>query len=401
MQSIYTRIKYIGGWRYKRVETGRGRKTSQLEPPFFIRPFRQGKQIWHKLGAQTFDAAVTEADAVDVGLKAQAQGLTVTELKDLKGGQSVRAAVDHYLAESKKINKRKTFMGDQRSLLQFAESTDVRYLDELRNPEKAKHTLCRFRDHLAEEGFSPRTIHNRVLTVLSLLKEHKIESGFSLSNDLAEYEEDSPVPFSDEELKTLFAKMDAEEKVRYRFFLGTACREQEVTYASWSDINFEKMEYHVRRKDDVKFTPKNHESRTIPMPANLVALLKERRKNPPHSRWLFVNRDGKPEGHFLKKFKRIARDAGLNCGECWAEVTKGRYHKKYKIKVSCKTDPVCEHFFLHRFRKTCASRWEAAGIPVRTIQVWLGHKNLNTTQKYLGVTDSSKLRSNIDKAYGD
>jgi integrase len=401
MQSIYTRTKGTNGWRYIRVETGRGHKTSQFEPPFYIRPFRQGKQIWHKLRADTFDSAITEADTVNAGLKAQAQGLTVAELKELNGGQTVRSAVDNYLSESKKVNKRKTYMGDQRSLLQFAESTSARYIEELKQPERAKRALCEFRDYLAEKHFAPRTIHNRVLTVLSLLKEHKIESGFSLSNDLAEYEEDPPVPFSEEELKTLFAQMDAEEKVRYRFFLGTACREQEVTYASWSDINFEKMEYHVRRKDDVKFTPKNHESRSIPMPASLVALLKDRRKKPPHSRWLFVNRDGKPEGHFLKKFKRIARDAGLNCGECWAEVTKGRYNKKYKTKVSCKTDPVCEHFYLHRLRKTCATRWESAGIPVRTIQSWLGHKSLETTQKYLGVTDSSKLRSNIDKAHGD
>jgi hypothetical protein len=26
--------------------------------------------------------------------------------------------------------------------------------------------------------------------------------------------------------------------------------------------------------------------------------------------------------------------------------------------VSCKTHPVYEHFYLHRFRKTCATRWQ-------------------------------------------
>jgi len=36
---------------------------------------------------------------------------------------------------------------------------------------------------------------------------------------------------------------------------------------------------------------------------------------------------------------------------------------------------------------------------VRTIQAWLGHKNLETTMIYLGVTDSGKLRSNINAAF--
>jgi len=37
----------------------------------------------------------------------------------------------------------------------------------------------------------------------------------------------------------------------------------------------------------------------------------------------------------------------------------------------------------------------------RTVQAWLGHKNLETTQKYLGVTGSGKLRGQIDAAFGD
>jgi hypothetical protein len=36
-----------------------------------------------------------------------------------------------------------------------------------------------------------------------------------------------------------------------------------------------------------------------------------------------------------------------------------------------------------------------------TAHAWLGHKNLETTQRYLGVTDSGKLRSQIDAAFGD
>jgi hypothetical protein len=53
------------------------------------------------------------------------------------------------------------------------------------------------------------------------------------------------------------------------------------------------------------FTLKTHEARAVPLPASLLAALKERKKNPQHPRWVFVNKDGNPEGHFLKKLKRL------------------------------------------------------------------------------------------------
>ena len=82
-------------------------------------------------------------------------------------------------------------------------------------------------------------------------------------------------------------------------------------------------------------------------------------------------------------------------------IVEGRYEKRKKVEVSCKDRPVCEHFYLHRFRKTCATRWHEAGISIRTIQNWLGHKSLETTMIYLGVTGSEKLRSNINAAFFD
>ena len=55
-------------------------------------------------------------------------------------------------------------------------------------------------------------------------------------------EEEDAVPYINEELNKLFAAMTPEESVRYKFFLGTACRDKEVTFAAWQDINWEKSE---------------------------------------------------------------------------------------------------------------------------------------------------------------
>jgi len=397
--SLYKRVKVGDRWKYERIAEGRGRRTGDLTGPFYARPFFKGKQLWKTLSAETFAEAREEADHLSVALAAQAKGLTVAELETMTNANRIplKKAVEDFLSEASKKKRPKTLIGYQLNLRQFLDSAkSINFLDEV-----TKRTIREFRDYLIQKGYEPRTLHNRVMTALSLLNEHNIQTGFSLTSDLPTYEEDPPVPFAEEELKKLFTTMNGEERVRYRFFLGTACREQEVQYATWSDVDFEKMEFHVRQKQDVGFTPKNHEKRTVPIPASLAALLKERKKHAAHSRWIFVNKDGKPEGHFLKKLKRIALEAGINCGECTTTFNKGRYDRKRPVEVTCKTDPVCRHVFLHRLRKTCASRWEAAGIPVRTIQAWLGHKDLSTTQRYLGVTDSSKLRSKIDAAAGD
>jgi integrase len=71
------------------------------------------------------------------------------------------------------------------------------------------------------------------------------------------------------------------------------------------------------------------------------------------------------------------------------------------VEVSCKDHPVCEHIYLHRLRKTCASRWEQHGVPIRTIQYYLGHKKLDTTMVYLGIASNEAMRGNINAALGD
>src|SRR5690348_8414521 len=168
---------------------------------------------------------------------------------------------------------------------------------------------------MAKQGYAGKTQHNRLLTVLFLLKKNGIKNPLGW-DEMPTIEEEAAKPYEEDELKTLFAAMDAEEKIRYKFFLGTGCRDKEVTFAAWHDVDFTRGVFHVRRKEDVGFTPKSHESREIPIPATLVAMLKERRKNPAHARWIFVNEEGRPDNHFLRKLKRIALRAGLNCGHC-------------------------------------------------------------------------------------
>jgi integrase/recombinase XerD len=422
---VYTRVKTADGWRYQRVQLGRGKKHGDIKGPFYLRPTVEGKRVWQPAKSSTLAEVLQEADTMRHGLNAAERGLTISEFDEISNVHriTIHSATENFL-KLKKDKSPSTLKAYSLHLKEFQESLtkQTRYLDDI-----DADTLRRFKDHMAEKGHSGKTQHNRLLTVTFLLKTNGLKNPLSWK-EFPTIEEDPAVPFEPDELKKLFAAMTAEEKLRYNFFLKTGAREKEVSYASWSDLDLGKGIFHIRAKKDVGFSPKSHESRSIPVPASLVAALKSWKEKAPHPRWIFANKDGRPEGHFLKKLKRIAFNAGLNCGHCITETTemtanqrreafekkfgKGKdllknweeTDKPYKLKriVTCADAPVCSHFFLHRFRKTCATLWLDAGLTVRQIQVLLGHKDLSTTQKYLGAdTGTTHVREKINAAFSD
>ena len=245
---------------------------------------------------------------------------------------------------------------------------------------------------------SEKTISNKMMVVSFMLKAAGVATPSKMM-ELPTVEEEIPEPYTREDLKALFKAMTPEERVRYTFFLDTACREKEVAHAQWADLIDGK--YWVRKKTfkarggkERQFSPKSHETRLIPLTRELMDMLNTRRKSS-KSHWIFPNEWGDPEGHFLRKFKAVAKEAGLNCGECETTISEGRF-TKHPAEVSCLTRPVCEKHYLHRLRKTCATFWHERHIPIRTIQYWLGHKSLETTQKYLGIKDSAELQEQIN-----
>ena len=398
MLTLYRRVKVTNGkWRAERIREGRGIRTSTLVGPFFVRPFVNGIQKRHPLHSATFAEARQEADEIEKQHEAQSRGITINELTAMQNSNRLplRTVVDTYL-EQKKNKAEKTREQYRLTLDEFIEGLGrIKFLDEI-----DVAALRKYKDFLTAKGFAGKTIDTRINIVNFLLKKNGVDARRP-KDEMPVVETEAAVPYSEDEMRKLFREMDKEEAIRYKFFLGTACRDKEVTYAAWAGINFDKKTYTVRGKPDEGFTVKNHESRTIPIPDTLAAALKARRKPNPSARWIFVNEAGVPDNHFLRKLKRIALRAGVNCGQCRTTVTKGKYTTKKQVEVSCATDPVCEHIYLHRFRKTCATRWQEAGVPIRTIQHYLGHKNLETTAFYLGVSDSDRMRDKINEAFGD
>ena len=53
-------------------------------------------------------------------------------------------------------------------------------------------------------------------------------------------------------------------------------------------------------------------------------------------------------------------------------------------------------FVLHSLRHTCATRLLEAGVDVRTVQAWMGHKDINSTLRYIKLT-SKHLENAVSK----
>ena len=121
----------------------------------------------------------------------------------------------------------------------------------------------------------------------------------------------------------------------------------------------------------------------MPLPTALVEQLqklRERRNGLP-SQLVFPNSKGNPDSENDMIVKRVAERAKLNCGQC---VTK---HGN-----KCAEGPYCRHFFLHKFRHTFATEHLRHGVDIRTLQSWMGHRDIKSTMVYLkGVQSKDAL----------
>jgi integrase len=243
MLTLYRRAKEGNGkWRAEKIREGRGIRTSTLVGPFFIRPFVNGVQKRHSLHSTTFAEAREEANEIEKLYQAQSRGLTVNELTAMQNSNRLplRTVVDNYL-EQKKNKAKKTREQYRLTLHEFIEGPGrIKFLDEINVA-----ALRKYKDFLAAKGFAGETIDTRINIVSFLLKKNGVEARLP-KDEMPVVETEAAVPYGDDELKKLFGQMDAEEAIRYKFFLGTACRDKEVTYAAWADINFDKKTYTVR-----------------------------------------------------------------------------------------------------------------------------------------------------------
>ena len=144
--------------------------------------------------------------------------------------------------------------------------------------------------------------------------------------------------------------------------LSTGLRMSAISQANIEDINFETNTIHVIEKEEYY--------RDIPFGTKMRGLLLSWIKD----RELYF--DGKNDGPlFISQHRnRLSKDAIEDIV------------KKY-------TKCLGRHIKVHDLRKSTATNLARQGFDIRTIQDFMGHKNISTTQIYVAVLDEEKKRA--------
>lgn len=282
-------------------------------------------------------------------------------------GRSLTTSLAEYLKEVRVGKSKKTYQAYSVTLNAFTKICTATTLEKMTREHVLDFTLA-----MREDGLTPRTIANRLSFLRTFFLHFELAWPMK-KTDRVKFTEKVVEAYSAEQLQQLFAVADQEETDLFQFFLCTGVREQEAMFATWLDVDFHGKTFKVSEKLDLGFTPKDKEEASVPIPDDLVDLLKARRKRNPNTRLIFPLDGDKPNGHMLRTLQRLAQRAGLG-------------HYKWG---------------LHRFRKTFATMHHESGISARTIQRWLRHSSLDTTLRYLAGSDdkSKQTRMKVNNTF--
>lgn len=361
--TLYKYVKVAGIWRYCKAAY---HDNGKIKPDIVFVNVKQGLLEKHSEGRYYMsnsggwiDAATDALDAqrkrkqrlaLDEFKRLSAKGSTQSSpvLPDSPGRVTLAAVAEQYFAncEARGLDP-ETIRKYRAAVDPFVAHCGATYVDECRDNKQVLLNYMRWlrkqpvpkRKHSNPE----RTLANRVGDVRIFLKEFGITKLLK-KNEEPKYHKKMVVAHPDDELDVLYGAADAEEIFLLDFFIGTMARDHEA-YGKYGDPDL--------TGTTLTLYGKHHKTRTVEITQRLADAVRNRRKRS-NSKALFVNRNGKPDKHLLRKLQNIAKKAGA------------KFHTE-----------------LHKLRKTGASRRYIVGVPLPTLMLELGHESLAVTQDYL------------------
>lgn len=331
-------------------------KEQYVGGDYYLRWYKPNGQVWKKIGpdanvallAQIRQERVLAGESVPSEQSSQVSRVTLLEV------------ITAFLEERESSQDYEERNESRRKLYLFADVCGKQYWDEIQAEDTVKF-VAHLKTIKSAKGkpYSERTIHNFMRDLQTFFK----AGGKDIIKKLPRYAEKIVDRYTDEELDKFFAACDAEEHIRYQFFLYTGCREQEVMYMN-PDTDIDTVKGTVTVREKAGFTVKNRKERVIPIPDCLVEEIKTYKVLYPGRKFLFINRDGRPDGHMLRKLKLIAKRGGL-----------------------------AGNWTLHRFRRTFATRALENGVPIHVVKEWLGHSDFTTLLRYVAELEATGNRA--------
>ena len=380
--NLIKKIKTADGWRFASVipeANGRLKDRVRINGQIEVHPEGAYYIEWRVGGrsGRRYRTAVAKDEAIDqarrkaIELRAIRDGLIAgpEPEPEVAPKTTIGDAIDAYLRYVKMQRKPRTHLTYRYTLDVLLRASYKKKFVE----DATRQDVLDFMTYCYELGLGARTVYDKVVTVLQLFKKHG-RSGLMEKGDWPKYVDAIRPIYEPEELTAMFKVTSEDEADMLKFILGSGFRDQEIRYVAYLDLDFRHHLARVTAKAKWGFTPKNWEERTVPLPEGLMERLrkrKERKQARPHD-LVFGNTKGRPDSEMDMVVKRVAERAGLNCGQCVTE-----HNNK------CAEGPYCMNFFLHKFRHTFATNHLRDGVDIRTVQNWLGHRDIQSTMVYL------------------
>jgi integrase len=207
----------------------------------------------------------------------------------------------------------------------------------------------------------------------------------SVHKRLKSYEKKKIRIYSISEITGLLGICDLYHHVLFVVALLTGMRINELAHLLWRQVDFDanviRLEHYdiVHKGKPISFKLKDGEARNIPLFPALRTELLRWRKERPDAVFVLGTCNDLPNVKILDALKRKARKAKLNCGLC----------------PGCATRDECHRFHIHYFRSSFAT-YALTRNDIRKVQEWMGHADLDTLARYLGLGSSCpKWLSNL------
>jgi integrase/recombinase XerD len=380
--NLIKKIKTAKGWRFAPVipeANGRlkdrvsinGQVEVHPEGAYYIEWRVGGRRGRRYRSAVERDEAIDQARRKAIELRAIRDGLIAAPDPPpvVPTKTPIGDAIDAYLRYVKMQRKPRTHLTYRYTLdTLLRASYKKKYVE-----DATRDDVLDFMTRCYELGLGARTVYDKVVTVLQLFKKHG-RAGLMEKGDWPNYVDTIRPVYEPEELEAMFKAATDDEATLLKFVLGSGFRDQEIRCVEWKDIDFRNHDVRVKAKPHWRFTPKNWEERVVPLPTGLIERLRKRKeaRGATPNQLVFPNGRGKPDSEMDMVVKRVAERAKLNCKQCVTE------HGN-----KCAEGPYCMNFFLHKFRHTFATNHLRDGVDIRTVQAWLGHRDIKSTMVYL------------------
>lgn len=324
-------------------------------------------------------ASAAAADAkrqqleIKSAVKAQAKEAGI-QVVDSAESKTLRATAAAYID-----NKLKCDFKEAAAQAMLVSAEFLRVVKCTRIDEVTQDDFFRYREWLRKNQCGDRTVANKHTRLASWLRFAGIDP--KQIPPTPRYEEKLPDMYSGDQIRALLAAADPYMRVLIETDLKCGLRDQELMHVEFRDIDWENKTLRVRAKPQWNFTVKTWEQREVPVPDDLLSLLKKWQEKRVNHSLIFGTERDRPNTHLLRSLKRLAHHGGLNCNKC----------------KSCMALSECREYTLHRFRRTCITSWlRALNGDVATVQRYAGYKDLASTMRYLSPQSAPETQAKVN-----